>query len=127
MAVGAVAVAAVTGGVLVGGPGDGRQAGVLGVYPGDGLKAVAIPVKSLPPSLAAAFRQGRTAGAATVTGYEFRNAEDDSLCLTAVDTEPTAGKNRHRVEVATCSLTASQVWIPEQREIDGSTFTHPCS
>ena len=110
--------------VLVWHPGDGAQPGVRGTYPGEGLKAVAIPVKSLTPSLAAAFRQGRTAGAVTVTGYEFRNAEDDSLCLTAVDTGPTAGKKRDRVEIATCRLTASQIWIPEQWEINGSTFTH---
>src|SRR6266436_3965569 len=39
MAVAAVAVAAVTAGVLVWRPRDGTQAGVLGIYPGDGLKA----------------------------------------------------------------------------------------
>jgi hypothetical protein len=117
------AVATVTAAVLVWHPWDGAQPGVRGTYPGEGLKAVAIPVKSLTPSLAAAFRQGRTAGAVTVTGYEFRNAEDDSLCLTAVDTGPTAGKKRDRVEIAACRLAASQIWIPEQWEIDGSRFT----
>lgn len=118
------AVAAVTAAVLIWHPWDGAQPGVVGTYPGEGLQPVAIPVKSLTPSLAAAFRQGRTAGAATVTGYEFRNAEDDSLCLTAVDTGPTAGQNRDRIQIATCRLTASQIWIPEQWEINGSTFTH---
>jgi hypothetical protein len=78
----------------------------------------------LTPSLAAAFRQGRTAGAATVTGYEFRNAQDDSLCLTAVDTVPSGGENGDRVKIATCALAANQIWIPLQWEVDGTTFTH---
>jgi Helix-turn-helix domain len=118
------AVAAVTAAVLVWHPWDRAQTDVVGTYPGEGLQPVAIPVKSLTPSLVAAFRQGRTAGAVTVTGYEFRNARDDSLCLTAVDTGPTAGEDRDRVEIATCRLTPSQIWIPEQWEINGSKFTH---
>jgi hypothetical protein len=124
------AVVVVTAAVLVWHPWGGAQAGVpgarvdvRGTYPGEGLQAVAIPVKSLPPSLAAAFRQGRTAGALTVMGYEFRNAEDNSLCLTAVNTGPMAGKNHDRVEIAKCGLTANQIWIPEQWEINGTTFT----
>ena len=123
----AVAVAvAVAAGVLVWPSQGGAQAAlaVRGSYPGEGLKTVPVPVKSLPPKLAAVFRQGRTAGAATVTGYEFRSAQGKSLCLTAADTGPAAGKDRDPVEVATCRLTANQIWIPEQWDVNGSTFTH---
>ncbi len=120
-----VLAAAITAALLVWHLRDGTQeASVRGTYPGGGLQAVAIPVKSLTPVLAAAFHQNRTTGAATVTGYEFRNAENDGLCLTATDTGPTAGENHDRVEIAACGLTASQIWIPEQWEINGSTFTH---
>lgn len=120
-----VLAAAVTAAPLVWHLRDGTQvAGVRGTYPGEGLQTVAIPVKSLTPALAAAFHQNRTTGTATVTGYEFRNAEADGLCLTAADTGPTAGENHDRVEIAACDLTASQIWIPEQWETNGSTFTH---
>jgi hypothetical protein len=126
-----VAVVALVAVVLVWHPWDGQQptagspqAGVQGIFPGEGLQAVQIPVKSLTPLLAKAFRQGRTASARAVTGYEFRNAESDSLCLTVVDTGPTAGQNKDRVEIATCGLMANQIWIPEQWEVNGSAFTH---
>jgi hypothetical protein len=79
---------------------------------------------SLTPGLAAAFRQGRTADAASVTGFEFRNAKDNSFCLTAVDTGSSAGKNGDRVEIDPCKLTANQIWIPEQWGMNGSSFTH---
>jgi hypothetical protein len=122
----AVAVVAVAAGVLVWSSQGGAQAelAVRGSYPGEGLKTVPIPVKSLPPKLAALFRHGRTARAATVTGYEFRSAQGKSLCLTAADIGSAAGQDRDPVEVATCGLTANQIWIPEQWEVNGSTFTH---
>lgn len=110
--------------VLVWSPGGSTQAGVQGNWPGLGVKAIPVPVASLTPSLAAAFHQGRTAHAGSVTGFEFRNAQDPSLCLTAADTGPMAGRNRDPVVVATCGLAASQIWIPEQWEINGSAFTH---
>jgi hypothetical protein len=122
----AVVVVAVAAGVLGWSSQGGAQAelSVRGSYPGEGLKTVPVPVKSLPPKLAAVFRQGRTAGAATVTGYEFRSAQGKSLCLTAASTGSTAGQDRDPVEVATCGFTANQIWIPEQWEVNGSTFTH---
>lgn len=126
IAAAAVAAVAAAAGVLGWSSQGGGQAelAVRGSYPGEGLKTVPIPVTSLPPKLAAVFRQGRTAGATTVTGYEFRSAQGKSLCLTAADTGPAAGQNHDPVEVATCRLTANQIWIPEQWEVNGSTFTH---
>jgi hypothetical protein len=122
----ASAAAAVVAGVLVWSSQGGGQTelAVRGSHPGERLKTVPIPVKSLPPQLARAFHHGRTAGAATVTGYEFTSAQDKSLCLTAVDTGSTAGKNRDPVVVATCGPSANQIWLPEQWEINGSAFTH---
>lgn len=120
------AVVVVVAGVLVWRPWHTNppQASIQTSYRGEGLKAVAIPVTSLTPTLQAAFRHGRTASAATITGYEFRNAQDASLCLTAVDTGPTAGHNGDRVELAACKLTPSQIWIPQQWEIDQELHTH---
>lgn len=121
----AVAAAVVTAGVVAWHPWDGgAQSGVVGSFPGEGLKAVPIPVKSLSTSLAGAFGHGRTASAVTVTGYEFRNAGNQSLCLSARDTGPTAGKDHDPVEITTCKLAANQIWIPEQWEVNGSTFSH---
>lgn len=118
--------AAVAAGVLVWSSPGGDQTGlaVRGSYPGEGLKTVPIRVKSLPSQLATLFRDGLTAGAATVTGYEFRSAQDRSLCLTAADTGPAAGQNRSPVVVAACRATANQIWIPGQWEVNGSAFTH---
>ena len=105
--------------------GDG-QAGstVLGSYTGEVLQTVPVPVKSLGQQLVVAFRAGRTAGAATVAGFEFKSAQDTSLCLTAADTGPTAGKDSDPVTVAPCTPAANQVWIPEQWDINGSGYTH---
>jgi hypothetical protein len=120
------AAAAVVAGVLAWSSQGGTQTGLAArrSYPRDGLKTVPIPVKSLPPPLAKAFHDGRTGGAATVTGYEFRSAQDKSLCLTAVDTGSTAGQDRDPVVVATCRPTTTQTWIPEQWDINRSAFTH---
>lgn len=114
----------VVAGVLIWRPSATGPVGIRGAYPGEGLKAIAIPVTTLSPPLAAAFRHGRTAGATVITGYEFRNARDDSLCLTAVDTGPTAGHNGDRVELAACNLAANQVWIPQQWETSGASYSH---
>jgi hypothetical protein len=122
-----VAVVAVVAAATLAWPGKGdAQAGptVFGTYPGKALQPVPVPVKSLGPQLVAAFRAGRTTGAATVTGYEFRSAQDTSLCLTAADTGAAAGKDRDPVIVAPCALAANQVWIPEQWDINGSGYTH---
>lgn len=126
IAAAAAAAAAVAAGVLVWSfqGGAHTELAVRGSDQGEGLKTVPIPVKSLPPRLAAVFRHGRTAGAATVTGYEFRSAQGKGLCLTAADTGSAAGQDRDPVEVATCRLTANQIWIPEQWEVNGSAFTH---
>ena len=97
---------------------------VLGAYPGLAPKTVPIPVASLTSSLAAAFRQGRTAGHATITGFVIRNSQDSTLCLSPDSTAPTAGENRDPVVVAKCSGAASEIWIPEQWEISGKRFTH---
>lgn len=119
-----VVVLAATAGVLAWSPGGSAPAGVQGTWPGQGITAVSIPVASLTPPLAAAFRQGRTAHAASVTGFEFRNAQDSDLCLTAADTGPSAGRNRDQVKVAACQAATDQIWIPEQWETNGSAFTH---
>jgi transcriptional regulator with XRE-family HTH domain len=104
--------------------GNAAPAGVLGSYPGAGLATVTLPVTALTPSLAATLDQGRLAGAASVTGFEFRSAQDHRLCLTVADTGPLAGIVRDQVGVAACARTANQIWIPEQWEINGSAYTH---
>jgi hypothetical protein len=98
--------------------------GVLGSFPGMTMESVRIPVRSLTPALAAQFRQGRTAHAATVTGFVFRNHETAGLCLTAPDTGAEAGQNRDPVVVSTCRGAPNQVWIPLQWEVKGFRFTH---
>jgi hypothetical protein len=97
---------------------------VKGAFPGLALDAVPIPVTSLSRALAAAFGTGPAARGATVTGFVFRNRQDTSLCLTAVNTGPTAGQNRDPVLVSGCRRTANQIWIPEQWETKGFRFTH---
>lgn len=98
--------------------------GVLGSFPGTTIEPVRLPVRSLTPALAAQFRQGRTAHAATVTGFVFRNHEAPGLCLTAPDTGAEAGQNHDRIVVSTCRGTPNQVWIPLQWEVKGFSFTH---
>jgi hypothetical protein len=102
---------------------DGPPA-VKGTFPGLALDAVQIPVASLSPALAAAFRPGRTAHGATITGFVFRNSGDTSLCLTAVTTGPTAGRDHDPVLVSGCRRAANEIWIPEQWETMGFRFTH---
>lgn len=121
-----VVVVVVVAGMLALSPGQSKsaQSGVQGTYPGGVVKTVSIPMKSLTPSLVTDFRKGRTAQFASVTGFEFRNAQDPALCLTAADTGPSAGRNRGQVKVAACQATPNQIWIPEQWEINGSAFTH---
>jgi hypothetical protein len=102
----------------------GLAATVKGAFPGLALDAVPIPVRSLSPALAAAFRQGRTARDTTITGFVFRNREDTSLCLAANNTGPTAGRNHDPVVVSGCRRTANEIWIPEQWETQGFRFTH---
>jgi hypothetical protein len=75
------------------------------------------------PALATALRHGKSAGKADIDGYAFRNMKDPGLCLTAVDTGPEAGQNRDRVDIEACDYASNQVWIPEQWEASGSTFT----
>ncbi|MBV9796007.1 MAG: ricin-type beta-trefoil lectin domain protein [Actinobacteria bacterium] len=98
--------------------------GARGSFPGASMQAVAIPVRSLTPALAAQFREGRTVHAATVAGFVFRNHEAGGLCLTAPDTGPQAGQNHDRVVVSTCHGSPNQVWIPLQWEVDGFRYTH---
>ena len=100
------------------------QPAAQGTFPGLALESVQIPVRSLAPALAAEFRQGRTAHAATVAGFEFRNGGAAGLCLTAVNTGAKAGKNRDPVLVSTCAHTPDQIWIPLQWEVKGFRFTH---
>jgi hypothetical protein len=88
------------------------------------MESVRIPVRSLTPALAAQFRQGHTAHAATVTGFVFRNHEAAGLCLTAPDTGARAGQNRDPIVVSTCRGAANQVWIPLQWEVKGFRLTH---
>ena len=102
----------------------GLQPAVKGVFGGLALDAVQIPVASLSPSLAATFRQGQTGDDATVTGFVFRNRKDTSLCLTAVNSGPTAGQNRDPVLVSGCRRAANEIWIPEQWETKDSRFSH---
>lgn len=105
-------------------PAAGSQPAVKGSFPGLSLDAVQIPVASLSPSLAAAFRRGRTAHDATVRGFVFRNREDPSLCLTAVNSGPEAGLNHDPVLVLSCRQAANAIWIPEQWQTKGFHFTH---
>jgi hypothetical protein len=96
-----------------------------GAFSGLALEAVTIPVRSLSPVLAGAFRQGaRTAHDSTITGFVFRNRGDTGLCLGAADTGPTAGQNHDPVLVSACRRAANEIWIPEQWETMGFTFTH---
>jgi len=97
---------------------------VQGTFPGLALDTVPIPVTSLSRALATAFDTGPTARAATVTGFVFRNRQDTSLCLTAVNTGPTAGQNRDPVLVSGCRRSANQICIHEQWETKGFRFTH---
>jgi hypothetical protein len=94
-----------------------------GTFPGLGPEAVSIRLTSLPPTLAAAFSKGRTAGHTSITGFEFRNTMNANLCLSAPNTGSAAGRNGDPVTVENCKLTSNEIWIPEQWEIDGSKFT----
>ena len=67
---------------------------VYGTYSGLGINAVPIPLTSLEPSLAAAFGEGRTAGYASIVGFEFRNSESTSFCLSAVSSRVCSGEKR---------------------------------
>lgn len=126
-----VVVAGVIVGVLVSSPDSGQHPttvstpGIKGSFPGHGVKTVQIPVASLITSLANDFRQGaNTKNAKTVTGFEFRNARNPALCLTADGTGSLAGQNRDSLETDACTLAANQIWIPEQWEINGQSYTH---
>lgn len=94
-----------------------------GTFPALTLDVIQIPVDSLSPGLARAFGQGRTAHAATIAGFVFRNSKDTALCLAASDSSPVAGQNRDPVVVSDCGTGPNQVWIPEQWEINGSRST----
>lgn len=94
-----------------------------GSVSGIGIKVVGIAKRSLSQKLQSAFGQGRTAGAGTVDGYVLRNMKGPTLCLTAVDTGSTAGQDGDRVEVDPCDGAANQVWIPQQWEVSGTSFT----
>jgi hypothetical protein len=95
-----------------------------GSFPGLALISVRVPVHSLSPALAAQFRQGRTGHALMITGFEFRNRKAAGLCLTAVNTGATAGKNRDPVLVDACDRAPNQIWFPLQWEVKGFRFTH---
>jgi hypothetical protein len=94
-----------------------------GRYPGLEVKAIPIKGGLLTSSVATALRHGRTAGKAGIDGYAFRNMKNPGLCLTAVDTGPAAGENRDRVDIEACDYAPNQVWIPEQWEASGNSFT----
>ncbi len=90
----------------------------LAGYPGVQLQAVQIPVKSLQGKLAQMFGQSGTASVGTITGYEFRNASNESapVCLGAVDTGATT-ENRDPVQVLSCNNhELNEIWIPAQWE-----------
>jgi hypothetical protein len=91
--------------------------------PGLPLETFRVPVTALKPPLTEIFSHSRMASAATVTGFEFRNSAINNLCLTAMNTGPTAGENKDPVDVSACRRTPNQVWIPVQWEADGSKFT----
>lgn len=94
----------------------------VGTYPGRPLEQFPIPVASLIPSLAGDFRHGSTAGDATITGFEFRNAEDPGRCLSA-NTGALAGMNDDPVVVRNCGGARTEIWIPEQWETGGNRLT----
>jgi hypothetical protein len=121
----AAAVVVIAAGVLVWRPWvTAGPVGIRGSYPGMGVLAIPIPVASLSPPLAAVFDHGRTAGAKTIFGYEFRSARDAHLCLTAAGSTPKAAHDGDRVELATCARATNQIWIPEQWEISRTRYTH---
>jgi hypothetical protein len=98
------------------------NADVQGSYPGQGAKAVSVPVGSLATLLRTQFHQSKIAKAEN--GYEFRNALNPSLCLTAADTGPLAGQKGDPVELAACRLAANQIWIPIDWDINGNSYAH---
>lgn len=124
VAVGVIASVLASSGGSASAPVTGTQEDVQGAYPGEGVKAVPIPVSSLTKSLASEFNKDRTKNAKTVNGYEFRNALNPSLCLTASETGSLAGQDQDPVQVTACKLTANQIWIPEQWDINDQPFTH---
>jgi hypothetical protein len=105
-------------------PSEPQVAVAKGTFPGLALDSVSIPVESLSSSLKGSFRQGKTAHDAMITGFVFRNSMNNSLCLTAVNSGPKAGKNRDQVVVSSCRRAANEIWIPEQWETKGFRFTH---
>jgi len=71
---------------------------------------------ALRAKLGQASSQGRAADPSTMTGYEFRNAWNQSapLCLGALDTGRTA-EHDDQVQALSCShLTLNKIWIPAQ-------------
>jgi Ricin-type beta-trefoil lectin domain len=99
-------------------PPDPRQPVAKGAFPGLTLYRVPIPAASLSPSLKAAFPQGHA------SGFMFRNSMNTSLCLTAVNSGPKAGRNGDAVVVSGCRRAANEIWIPEQWETKDLRFTH---
>lgn len=108
-------------------PGTARSASGVpvaqGSFTGMRIKAVAVAKTSLTPVLASAFGHGQTAGGGAVNGYVFRNMNGPSLCLTADSAGSAAEQEGDRVAVAACDGSASQIWLPEQWDIDGTRFT----
>lgn len=129
VAVGVSVVAAVLAAVVLPGHAPGpvvRASGApvaRGTYSGLAIRVIPISGSLLAPAVAAAFPQGATARQGRVDGYAFRNIKNPRLCLTAADTGPDAGQNRDRVDVEACDYAPNQVWIPEQWEAAGSSFT----
>jgi hypothetical protein len=125
---GATALIAVVAAIVAfsGDPGSSR----LPVQPltgqsGTQLDAVRIPVASLQGTLAKMFGQGGGTTAETITGYEFRNAWNESapVCLGAMDTGPTA-QDYDPVQVLSCSEHAqNEIWVPAQWEQDHQELT----
>lgn len=127
-AAGVVVVAtAVTAGVFALSPGkspgtESSAGGVQRNFPGQPIKTVSVPVGSLATLQRKQFPQSKITK--TMTGYEFRNALNPELCLTAGDTGPLAGQNRDPVALAPCKLAANQVWIPLDWDIKHNWYAH---
>jgi hypothetical protein len=80
------------------------------------LEPIQVPLTA---QLAKTLGWSGATGTRTVTGYEFRNAGNNSapVCLGALATGADAGENRDPVRAVSCSTRApNEIWIPMQWE-----------
>lgn len=93
--------------------------------PTEQLQTVRIPIASLHGKLAQMFGSSGAATSGIITGYEFRNAWNQSIpvCLGVMDTGATI-ENADPVLVSRCDGSAlNEIWIPAQWEQSHERFT----